>query len=51
MFLYLLNYPVHVIPWYLNASHYFDEIKTLFFFFFFWCVYVCVVEIAIIMLT
>ena len=41
MFLYLLNYPVHVIPWYLNASHYFDEIKTLFFFFFLVCVCVC----------
>lgn len=40
MFLYLLNYPVHVIPWYLNASHYFDEIKTLFFFFLV-CVCVC----------
>lgn len=27
-------WPVHVIPWYLNAYHYFDEIETQFFFFF-----------------
>lgn len=33
-------WPVHVIPWYLNAYHYFDEIETQFFFFLV-CVCVC----------